>query len=258
MILAMMPFKASSDNIAKIIKTIDEIAFQTNIPALHACRRGRPGWRGGYGFAVVAEEVRSLAQRSAPGRRERPERNRRLHQKRPSMGSRSVPTVATISRRLRQHAQSTNGGGNRHRLQEQSQGISRSTPPSPRWTTHPVQLRRRRADRQRRHRTPRPGRRPPRAPSVNSATWSGETPPSPGFAPGVPQSAETRHTGSGPEAGRGKTQRASNHRSCTNSPPSPPPARQSPRAPLGQNGPAPHGRRSSRTSETQGSGQGDA
>lgn len=65
MMTSMSELKNSSSEIGKIIKVIDEIAFQTNILSLNAAVEAARAGDAGKGFAVVAEEVRNLAQRSA-------------------------------------------------------------------------------------------------------------------------------------------------------------------------------------------------
>ncbi len=125
MAAAMEEIKSSSAEVAKIVKTIDEIAFQTNILALNAAVEAARAGESGMGFAVVADEVRSLAQRSANAARETADKIERAV----STTTRGVEISERVGRSLEEIAAAVHKA-NSHLAEiatasrEQTQGIS--------------------------------------------------------------------------------------------------------------------------------------
>ena len=101
----MADIKKSSDDVAKILRAIDEIAFQTNILALNAAVEAARAGEAGMGFAVVAEEVRALAQRSAAAAKE----TARMIEVAVGQSARGVEVNGKVSARLADVARTSDG-----------------------------------------------------------------------------------------------------------------------------------------------------
>ncbi|MDX2111993.1 MAG: methyl-accepting chemotaxis protein [Verrucomicrobiota bacterium] len=122
---AMDNIRKSSNEISAIIKTIDEIAFQTNILALNAAVEAARAGEAGAGFAVVADEVRALAQRCAQAARETSEKIQQAIDKTQS-GVVLTATVGENFNKMIEYTRSINTllSGIANANQEQSLGIS--------------------------------------------------------------------------------------------------------------------------------------
>jgi methyl-accepting chemotaxis protein len=125
LLAAMDSIKAASEDITKILKNIDEIAFQTNILALNAAVEAARAGEAGAGFAVVADEVRNLAQRCAGAAKEtavKIEDSVKKSQQGSQISADVAKSFGEIQTKVRQLDQLV--GEIASASQEQSQGIS--------------------------------------------------------------------------------------------------------------------------------------
>jgi len=115
---AVQEINSASGDIAKILKTIDEIAFQTNILALNAAVEAARAGEAGMGFAVVADEVRNLALRSAQAAKETAGRIEATITK--------AAKGAELSRRLKDHfSEILSQAGEMDKIDQRLAGISK-------------------------------------------------------------------------------------------------------------------------------------